>query len=608
LSKSVIINTSPSLQLLEKTFGFSSFRGFQEEIIEALLSKKDCIVLMPTGGGKSLCYQIPALLSPYLTLVISPLISLMKDQVDSLKLIGINAEHYNSSMSDTERNSVIEKAIQNEIKILYMSPETAIHAADSWLKLLEVSIIAIDEAHCVSMWGHDFRPEYHQIKKLRNYFPLSTFAAFTATAEFSTLTDIEQHLGLISPKHFVSSFDRPNIFLSVKGGISKRKKLDEIEDFIRQKGISSSGIIYCLSRNDTEQVSQELNQRGIKAAFYHAGMENEHRLKTQNEFINDTIPIICATTAFGMGIDKSNVRWVIHNSLPKNIESYYQEFGRAGRDGLKSEAILYYNYGDVYTLSDIISKGSVGIESQLEKLNRMVQFTEASSCRRILLLAYFGEYTQKECGKCDNCRKTQTLTNATIIYQKALSAIIRCNQNIAINTCIDVLKGRLTSEVLKLQYDKIKTFGVGKEITSEAWHHYLVALKNAGLIRTDYSDHLKLKITSNGTHFLKEKKKLLLPIFEKKNKSKTISQAIPLPTSLDKNEILFNRLKILRKSIAVSENKPPYLIFTDDTLEKISTFRPQEVDELLSIEGFSENKIQLFGKLLIAEIKRHNLG
>ena len=561
---------------------------------------------MPTGGGKSLCYQIPALLSDKLTLVICPLISLMMDQVDGLKLNGIPAEYYNSSMTEMDRNSVIEKAIKNELQLLYISPEAAINAADSWLTLLDIGFVAIDEAHCVSMWGHDFRPEYHQIKKLREILPSATFAAFTATAEFSTLKDIDEHLGLLHPKHFVSSFDRPNIWLSVKGGVSKRKKLDDIEDFIRQRGILTSGIIYCLSRNDTEQMAHELNARGINASYYHAGMEHNERLSVQDNFINDVVPVICATTAFGMGIDKSNVRWIIHNSLPKNLESYYQEFGRAGRDGLKSEAVLYYNYGDVYTLSDLISNGTAQIESQLEKLNRMVQFAEASTCRKILLLAYFGEYTQKECGKCDNCRKTQTLTNATIIYQKVLSALIRCNQNVTINTCIDVLKGRQTLEISNQQYDKIKTFGVGKEITSEAWLHYIIALKNAGLIRTDYSDHLKLKITSNGTHFLKEKKKLLLPIFEKKNKSKTISQANPLPTSLAKDEILFNRLKILRKSIAVSENKPPYLIFTDVVLENISSIRPQEINDLRSIEGISENKIELFGKQVIAEIKRHN--
>ncbi len=597
---------SKALGILSELFGYSTFRGQQEEIIQTILSSQDVVILMPTGGGKSLCYQIPALLSNKLAVVICPLISLMKDQVDGLKLNGINAEYYNSSMSETDRAMVIEKAANNELRLLYISPEAIVNSADSWLNLLDIGLVAIDEAHCVSMWGHDFRPEYHQIKKLREMLPAATFAAFTATAEFSTLKDIDEHLGLINPKHFVSSFDRPNIWLSVKGGISKRKKLDDIESFIRERGISISGILYCLSRNDTEQMAQELKIRGINASYYHAGMEHSDRLRVQDEFINDVVPIICATTAFGMGIDKSNVRWVIHNSLPKNIESYYQEFGRAGRDGLKAEAILYYNYGDVYTLSDIISKGTTEVESQLEKLNRMVQFAEASTCRKILLLAYFGEYTQKECGKCDNCRKSQTLTNATIIYQKVLSALIRCNQNITINTCIDVLKGRQTVEITHQQYHKIKTFGVGKEITSEAWQHYIIALKNVGLLRTDYRDHQKLKITSNGTQYLSEKKKLLLPIFEKKGASKLIAQPVLLPTALDHNDILFNRLKILRKSIAVSENKPPHLIFTDKTLEKISSIRPKEIEAIRSIEGFSENKIQLFGKLLIAEVKRHN--
>jgi ATP-dependent DNA helicase RecQ len=598
------------IKLLDKNFGYKKFRGNQEEIIETILKKKDCLVLMPTGGGKSLCYQIPALALEGTTLVISPLISLMKDQVDSLTLNDIPSAYYNSSLSDTERSFVIKEALSGKLKLLYLSPESAVNAIDQWLREVKIPFIAIDEAHCISMWGHDFRPEYQQLKNLRNYFPDVTISAFTATAEFSTIKDIDAHLGLKEATHFVSSFDRPNITLTIKGRVPKKKKLDEIEEYIQQKGISTSGIIYCLSRKDTEQMAVDLLSRDIDAVAYHAGMTTEERSKIQDDFINDRKAVICATTAFGMGIDKSNVRWVIHNSLPKNIESYYQEFGRAGRDGLKAEAILYYNYGDVFTLSDFITKGTGEIEAQLEKLNRMVQLAEATSCRRILLLAYFGEYTQKECGNCDNCKKVQTLINATEIYQKAISAILRCNQEITLRTCIDVLKGRLTSDIQQHNYHLIKTFGAGKEITHEAWNHYLISLKNAGLLRTDYSNQLKLKVTSSGLTFLKEEKKLLLPIFEPK---KDVKGKLPIqapgklpPNSLLPQEILFNHLKIIRKSIAVAENKPAYLIFSDATLEEMAINRPQNEDEMLLLNGVGEKKMEMFGKLFLAEVLRLN--
>ncbi|TXI88221.1 MAG: ATP-dependent DNA helicase RecQ, partial [Crocinitomicaceae bacterium] len=371
-------------KVLKEVFGYDHFRADQEQIIQHILRKKDALVLMPTGGGKSICFQIPALLFDGVALVISPLISLMKDQVESLLTNGVPAAYLNSSQSESEKQDVLNRAQQNELKLLYISPETLMSGIQTWMREIKLSMVAIDEAHCVSMWGHDFRPEYTMIRELRNQFSEIPFVALTATADKLTKKDIQTHLGLSNPTLFSTSFDRPNLSLEVMGNLPKKEKVKQIIDFIQARS-NDSGIIYCLSRKETEEWCTTLQNNGIQAAFYHAGLPADERAQVQEDFVNDEIPVICATIAFGMGIDKSNVRWVIHTNLPKNMEGYYQEIGRAGRDGMPSITRLYYNYRDVILLKDFASQSDQQ-EVLIEKLNRMLQYAEASSCRRRILL------------------------------------------------------------------------------------------------------------------------------------------------------------------------------------------------------------------------------
>lgn len=588
---------------LKTTFGYDNFRDQQEEIIEHILSKKDTIVLMPTGGGKSICFQIPALIFENLTVVISPLISLMKDQVDALKSNGVKAEFYNSSLSDESKKAIQTKAEKNELKLLYLSPETLFQISSSWLSNLTISLVAIDEAHCVSMWGHDFRPEYTQIKILRNQLKEIPFVALTATADRITRKDIATHLGLINPKTFLSSFDRPNLNLNVKGNVPKQKKIDEILDFIESKP-NQSGIIYCLSRKETEEWSQILKDNNINSAHYHAGLTSDERDKIQTEFINDEIPIICATIAFGMGIDKSNVRWIIHNNLPKNVEGYYQEIGRAGRDGLKSDTILYFNYRDVKLLADF-ARESEHNTVLLEKLNRMIEFAEATTCRRKILLAYFSEELHENCGKCDICKNPPSTIDGTIIAQKALSAIKRTNESIGNNTLIDLLRGAKTSEMFSKKYNELKTYGIGADLNVNQWMFYITQLKNIGLVEVAYDENMHFKITNYGNKVLFENMKITFAAYKEKEKivkgkSKEVKEAKQLTT----DEILFDRLKLLRRKIAVKENVPAYIIFSDATLLQLANEKPNTKNELLSIQGIGMQKSESYGEEFITLIKQ----
>ena len=588
---------------LKTTFGYDNFRDQQEEIIEHILSKKDTIVLMPTGGGKSICFQIPALIFENLTVVISPLISLMKDQVDALKSNGVKAEFYNSSLSDESKKAIQTKAENNELKLLYLSPETLFQISSSWFRNLTISLVAIDEAHCVSMWGHDFRPEYTQIKILRNQLKEIPFVALTATADRITRKDIATHLGLINPKTFLSSFDRPNLNLNVKGNVPKQKKIDEILDFIESKP-NQSGIIYCLSRKETEEWSQILKDNNINSAHYHAGLTSDERDKIQTEFINDEIPIICATIAFGMGIDKSNVRWIIHNNLPKNVEGYYQEIGRAGRDGLKSDTILYFNYRDVKLLADF-ARESEHSTVLLEKLNRMIEFAEATTCRRKILLAYFSEELHENCGKCDVCKNPPSTIDGTIIAQKALSAIKRTNESIGNNTLIDLLRGAKTSEMFSKKYNELKTYGIGADLNVNQWMFYITQLKNIGLVEVAYDENMHFKITNYGNKVLFENMKITFAAYKEKEKivkgkSKEVKEAKQLTT----DEILFDRLKLLRRKIAVKENVPAYIIFSDATLLQLANEKPNTKNELLSIQGIGMQKSESYGEEFITLIKQ----
>ncbi|WP_166386643.1 DNA helicase RecQ [Polaribacter sp. 11A2H] len=588
--------------LLKNVYGYDNFRPLQEEIINRTIDGKDSFVLMPTGGGKSICFQIPALIFDGITIVVSPLISLMKDQVQALKSNGIKADFFNSSISPQEENDVIGRAMNGELQLLYLSPEKLISVSNTWLKELNIKLVAIDEAHCVSMWGHDFRPEYTQLKVFRNSLPKVPFMALTATADKSARKDIEEQLGLTNSKLFISSFDRKNLSIEVKGQVPKQKKLQEIGNFIERRK-EQSGIIYCLSRKNTEEVAGYLKQRGHSVAFYHAGMNNEEREKTQTDFINDDTKIIVATIAFGMGIDKSNVRFVIHYNLPKNLEGYYQEIGRAGRDGLPSETILYYNMRD-FVLYSQFADGGANSDMQKEKLNRMLQFAEAKSCRRKILLSYFGEHLTENCGNCDVCENPPKDFEGTVITQKALSGIARMKEKDGITMLINVLRGSNNADIHSKQYFNLKTYGIGKDVSFFDWRDYVIQMANQGLIEIMYSENSALKISPIGWEVLKGEKtiRLTTPLTsdDKKKKAKTVKTTI----EGEANKDLFTELKKIRYSIAKEENMPAYIIFNDKTLKLMASELPTTENEFLAISGVGMNKMEKYGDEFMNVIRK----
>lgn len=596
------MNKSPQT-LLKEVFGYDEFRPFQEEIINRTLEGKDSFVLMPTGGGKSMCFQIPALCLEGITIVVSPLISLMKDQVQALKSNGIKADFFNSSISPQEENEVIDKAMKGEIQLLYLSPEKLISESNSWLKELNIKLVAIDEAHCVSMWGHDFRPEYTQLKVFRNSLPEVPFMALTATADKSARQDIEQQLGLKESKLFISSFDRKNLSIEVRGQVPKKKKLQEISKFVEGKR-GESGIVYCLSRKNTEEVAQYLSEEGHSVEFYHAGMNPEDRERVQTEFINDDTKIIVATIAFGMGIDKSNVRWVIHYNLPKNLEGYYQEIGRAGRDGLPSETRLYYNMRDFVLYSQFADDGA-NSSMQKEKLNRMLQFAEAKSCRRKILLSYFGEHLTQNCGNCDVCENPPKDFDGTILAQKALSGIARMGEKEGITILINVLRGSNNAEVHEKNFAQLKTYGVGKDISFFDWRDYIIQLANQGLIEIMYSENSALKISTLGKKVLKGEKKIKLtyPVTAEERKTKK-PKALRMVDEGEVNEDLFKELKKLRYSISREENVPAYIIFNDKSLKSMAIYLPVTENQFLAISGVGMNKMQEYGEEFMEVIRK----
>lgn len=580
-------------KVLKDVFGYDEFRSNQKEVIEHTLSGQDALTIMPTGGGKSVCYQIPAIIKPNLTIVISPLISLMKDQVESLRSNGVEVAYYNSSLSDTAKEVIRNRALHNDLKILYLSPETLVGGI-GWIRKLNVSLIAIDEAHCVSSWGHDFRPEYRQIGELRKHFPNVPFTAFTATADKITRKDIVEKLALNTPAVFITSFDRPNLSLSVRPQVPKAKKRKEVLDFLDSR-IHDSGIIYCLSRKETEDWSSFLNTNGYSARHYHAGLSNEERDLVQESFTRDETQIICATIAFGMGIDKPNVRWVIHNNLPKNIEGYYQEIGRAGRDGLPSDTILYYNYRDVVLLNDFISDSDFK-DVYRTKVNRMLQYAEATSCRRKILLAYFGEHLLENCGNCDICASPPDFMDGTIIAQKALSASRRSQENLGINLMVNVLRGAQTAEIFDRGLHQLKTYGVGKEYSFKEWQHFINQLVNQGVFEIAYDQGMALKITSFGEAILRGEQSIDLTEFkERQITKKKKSDSVTGPA----NEELQNELKEWRTKKAKANHVPPYVIFNDKTLQELSSKIPTKLEQLPPIQGLGKVKIDRFGRELI---------
>ncbi len=603
-----------SVGVLERTlkqyFGFEAFKPLQKEVITNVMNGMDSVVLMPTGGGKSLTYQLPAIMRKGLTLVISPLIALMKDQVESLRANGIPAAYLNSSLTTDQVIEIKQQLANRSLDLLYIAPERLFSGNfTEYLKNLDINLIAIDEAHCVSSWGHHFRPEYRKLSVLKKIFPHIPVVALTATADKAVRADIGNLLNLRNPRYFISSFDRPNLTLSVLPG---QKKWEQIIRFVRRHP-GESGIIYCLSRKNTETLAQKLKAAGVKAKHYHAGLENGDRQKTQEEFLQGDIDIICATIAFGMGIDKPNIRFVIHYNMPGNLESYYQEIGRAGRDGKPADTILFYSYRDIQTQLSFINE----IEDeqyrkiQIAKLKRMQEYAEAQICRRKILLSYFSEVLEEDCGNCDVCKNPPRFFDGTMQTQIALSAIYRMKQKANVSTLVDVLKGSYSDTVKANGFHEIKTFGKGRDLSAFAWQMFIQQMIQQGIVEMDYKDHSTLKLNALSKKILFENKKVKL-ISPEVIKERQNSKAAERPQKQTKKELakqeLFDELRKLRKEIADRMDKPAFSVFTDNTLYDMVEKLPGNYDEFLEIEGVGEYKASQFANIFLKTIARFLSG
>jgi ATP-dependent DNA helicase RecQ len=587
-------------QTLRDVFGYAAFRPPQEEIVATLIEGGDAFVLMPTGGGKSLCYQIPALHRFGVAIVVSPLISLMKDQVDALIVNGVRAAFYNSSLGAKAARQVLARLHAGELDLLYVAPERLL--SDGFLdrlKELPIALFAIDEAHCVSQWGHDFRPEYVQLGQLRRLFPGVPMIALTATADPQTRGDILARLGLRQARGFVAGFDRPNIRYTV---IEKHKPFPQLSAFLDGQG-KHAGIVYALSRKRVDELAQRLAAAGWKAAAYHAGMSDADRERVQNAFLRDDLQMVVATVAFGMGIDKSNVRFVVHYDLPKNIESYYQETGRAGRDGLPAEALLLFGYGDIAISRGLIEKGGNPEQKRIElhKLQTMVGFAEAQSCRRRVLLGYFGERLIDDCGNCDVCLNPPERFDATVDAQKALSCVFRVGQRFGIGHVVDVLRGARSERIRELGHDRLSTYGIGSGRSAEDWSGLIRQLIHHGYLTQDVARYSVLTLTEAARPLLRGEERLELArprlrvkVQPKKGRAKL--------GDFDYDEVLFERLRAVRKRLADAEGVPPFVIFADAALAEMAAAMPTDEAALLAVNGVGKHKLRRFGSEFLDEI------
>lgn len=602
--------------LLKRFFGYESFRPNQLEIIENAMSGNDSLVLMPTGGGKSICYQIPALALPGTTIVVSPLISLMKDQVETLKANGIEAAALNSDNTADSDTIIRRKCMDGDMKLLYVSPEKLLTEIPYLLSHIHISLFAIDEAHCISQWGHDFRPEYAQLGQLRERFPSVPIMALTATADRITRHDIITQLKLRNCPEYISSFDRPNLNLSVKRGFRDKEKMAFILNFIKARPFDA-GIIYCLSRKTTEKVATSLRTKGINALPYHAGLSNQERSETQEKFKNDEVQVVCATIAFGMGIDKSNIRWVIHFNMPKSIESFYQEIGRAGRDGAPADTVLFYSIADIIQLTEF-AKSSGQQEVNMDKLKRMREYAESSVCRRRILLNYFNEQTAHDCGNCDVCQNPPQRFDGTQYVQMALSAMKRTDEQARLSTITEILKGMRSATVVKKGYDQLKTFGVGRDISVQDWNDYLLQMMQMGFFEVVYNEGRRTVVTPLGNDVLFGRKTAQLCVIDRsikqepKRSQKRLTLEIPAitipglpPTNGIEDPKLFEALRQLRRICAEEENFPPYIVFSDKVLHALATQKPTTVEQFGFIPGIGDYKRQKYGTRFVALIQKY---
>lgn len=583
-----------ALEILKRVFGYDTFRDQQEQIIQSVLDGHDTLVLMPTGGGKSLCYQVPALVKEGLAIVVSPLIALMKDQVDALRIAGVEAAFLNSTQSAAEQRDIVRKIESREMKLLYVAPERVNEKFWSFLQTLHISLFAIDEAHCISHWGHDFRPDYLNLAAIKTIFPQTPVIALTATADDLTRKDILERLKLDHPQIFVSSFNRPNITYLIE---PKRDSYERLVDFLNERQ-EDSGVVYCLSRNSTEDVARRLAEDGFSSLPYHAGLPREQRADHQDKFLKDEVKIMVATIAFGMGIDKSNVRFVVHMDLPKNIESYYQETGRAGRDGLPSTALLFYTYADVIKLRSFVEveNNSEQSDIMLKKLDQMASFCSGKMCRRRYLLNYFDEKASYYCGNCDICLAEYEKEEATVPAQKVLSAVTRLNQKFGVGYVIDFLKGSQSAKIRE-EHKQLKTYGVGADWTKDEWTRFIFSMIDQGALTQAGSDFPVLELTDLSQKILKgEETFFLLRKKEKKAEAKA-----DIKSTLNKD--LFTRLKSIRTDLAQKEGVPPYLILSDVTLNELATYLPLKLEDISKIHGFGEVKLDKYGFTFLREVQ-----